>query len=97
MIIITIKDYSMSPFLQPDDEVEFEPGCPVPNGRICLVKIGIKSEYGRYYRKANGVCETRKIVLVTLLTNNSKSLKISGDIHCLGGVNIEMDIFIVKP
>ena len=53
---ITIKDYSMSPFLKPDDEVEFEPGRPIPNDRICLVKIGSKKRVrqvfqdGEYYR-----------------------------------------------
>ena len=53
---ITIKDYSMAPFLKPDDEVEFEPGRPIPNGRICLVKIGSKRRVrqvfreGEYYR-----------------------------------------------
>lgn len=54
---ITIKDYSMSPFLLPDDEEEFEPGRPVPNGRICLVKIESKKrvrqefQEGEYYRR----------------------------------------------
>ena len=46
----------MSPFLQPHDEVEFEPGRLVPNSRICLVKIGNKQwvrqvfQEGKYYR-----------------------------------------------
>ena len=53
---ITIKDYSMAPFLLPVDEVEFEPGLPVPNGRVCLVRIGKKQKVrqvikeGEYYR-----------------------------------------------
>ena len=53
---VKIKDYSMYPFLQPDDEVEFEPGRPIPNGRVCLVKIGSKKrvrqvfQEGEYYR-----------------------------------------------
>ncbi len=53
---VTIKDHSIHPFLQPDDEVEFEPGRPIPNGRVCLVKIGKKHKVrqvfqeGEYYR-----------------------------------------------
>ena len=35
-----MPDHSMYPFLHPEDEVEFTPGRPVPNGRICLVRKG---------------------------------------------------------
>ena len=53
---ITTKDYSMSPFLKPDDELEFVPGQPIPNGRICLDTFGSKKRVrqvfkeGEYYR-----------------------------------------------
>lgn len=36
----TVKDFSMLPLLHPDDEIEFVPGRPEPDGRVCLVQDG---------------------------------------------------------
>jgi SOS-response transcriptional repressor LexA len=53
---VTINDYSMFPFLKPDDVIEVEPGRPITDGRVCLVKYGRKEKVrqvfkeGEYYR-----------------------------------------------
>ena len=53
---VTIKDYSMSPLLMPDDVIVVEPGKPIPDGRVCFVKNGRKEKFrqvfkeGEYYR-----------------------------------------------
>ncbi len=33
---VKIIDYSMSPFLKPDDEIEFESGQPIP---VCVQNV----------------------------------------------------------
>jgi hypothetical protein len=45
----------MKPLLLPNDIIEVEPGRPVPDGRVCFVKIGAKERFrlvfkiGEYY------------------------------------------------
>ena len=48
---VRIKDYSMAPFLKLDDELEFEHGQPIPNGRICLVKFGSKKRVRQVFKE----------------------------------------------
>ncbi|MFC1607139.1 S24 family peptidase [Candidatus Latescibacterota bacterium] len=50
-MLITIKDHSMSPLLRPDDQIEVEPGRPVPNGRVCYVKYGRRAKFRRVYQE----------------------------------------------
>jgi len=52
----TVKDHSMYPLLHPDDVIEFVPGRPEPDGRVCLVRDGKRHRVyqvfreGEYYR-----------------------------------------------
>lgn len=47
---VTVKDLSMKPLLMPDDVIEVEPGRPVPDGRVCLVKHGAKERFRQVFK-----------------------------------------------
>ena len=53
---VTVKDYSMSPFLRPDDVIEVEPGRPLPNGRVCFVRYGRKEKFRRVFQEGEYYC-----------------------------------------
>jgi hypothetical protein len=47
----TVKDLSMLPLLRPDEEIEVEPGRPIPNGRVCFVMCGKKGNFRQVFKE----------------------------------------------
>ncbi len=47
----TVRDHSMHPLLHPDDVIEFVPGRPDPDGRVCLIRIGKRHRIYRVFRE----------------------------------------------
>ena len=53
---VTVRDLSMMPLLILDDVIEVEPGSPVPDGRVCLVRYGKKESFRRVFKKGEFYC-----------------------------------------